>query len=77
MWKVEFHDQIEDDKNAVGLCINDEKRILIKYTNPRYQMSTFIHEVLHAIEYELELKVSHKAIYGFEEGLLQVLLDNF
>lgn len=43
----------------------------------RETFKTLIHECLHLIEFEMPLKISHKMIYDLEEGIYQILVDNF
>jgi hypothetical protein len=40
------------------------------------QDEALLHEILHAIDFHLELELSHKQISGISESLLQILLDN-
>jgi hypothetical protein len=72
-YKIEF----VNDKKWFGKCSQKKQTIWLnsKLKKPQLFM-TFIHEVLHAIEFELGLKVKHKTIYGFEDGLYNFLLDN-
>lgn len=38
---------------------------------------TFIHEVLHIIEFSWPLPIPHKLVYNLEEAIFSFLLDNF
>ncbi|NCY21739.1 hypothetical protein EBX31_07265 [bacterium] len=65
------------DKETLGLCCPGEKEILLKQgMTPRERMSTFIHELLHAIEFEYEIDIPHKLVYQLEGPLTQLVLDN-
>ncbi len=41
----------------------------------RKMLSTFIHEVLHAIEFEYQIKIPHRLIYALEGPLARVVLE--
>lgn len=55
------------------------KRIIrIKHGMSRREIfSTFLHEVLHAIEFEHDLIIRHSLVYQLEKGIFEVLVDNF
>jgi hypothetical protein len=38
---------------------------------------TFIHESLHAIEFDWPVNLKHKTVYKLEKAIFQFLLDNF
>lgn len=75
--RVGLHDVtvIRKDPNDTGagywvtkenkMCINDE------YPHSQ-QVTTFLHEVLHALNYELP----HEQVEWIAQGLAQVILDN-
>jgi hypothetical protein len=44
---------------------------------PRLLLATLVHEILHVIEFEYPVKIKHKVIHKLEEGLVEILLDNF
>lgn len=45
--------------------------------SPRLTLTTFIHELIHVIEFEHPLKISHKMVYELEKAIVELLLDNF
>lgn len=64
--------------NTVGLTDSGKKMIYIRKGLSKAQFfRTLIHELLHAIEIELEIKVRHKEIYKLEKGIADMLLMNF
>lgn len=69
--------RMDDGRAACGLHVGSEERIEI---NPGYtegtQASTFLHEIIEAINWMLELHLEHSQISALEEGLYQVLKDN-
>jgi hypothetical protein len=65
------------DANTLGICDSGEKRIVIKKgITPKERFSTYIHEVLHAIEFEYEVEIKHEVVYALEEALIKYLLEN-
>lgn len=67
-----------DDRSTLGECDPSEKEIRIRLGqshNERFK--TFLHEILHALEFELDLKITHRQIEQLEEPLAQFLSDNF
>lgn len=56
----------------------EKKTITIKHgLPPRALLSTFIHEVLHALECEHSIDLKHSTVYALELGILEMLMDNF
>lgn len=79
-WRVIFVDQIEG-KNTLGLCDSETKTIqLVRKMEPKERAVSFIHEVLHAIEYsynfDIDPTVAHKIIYKLSEALVDTLIVN-
>lgn len=50
---------------------------LLSKQNERDLFSTFIHELLHALTYEHDIKLKHKLVYALEGPLADALLRNF
>lgn len=69
-----------DDKSR-GFCERTPdgiKRIVIDRTmSEDLIFETFIHECLHALEYEYGLKIKHKLIHELEAPLAEFLKANF
>lgn len=65
------------DAAVLGECRPDVQQIALhkKLRGPEL-VKTFIHEVLHAIEDEHQIKISHKAIHQLEDGIFEVLARN-
>lgn len=61
-----------------GLCDGTNKVIYIAANNIQSEIfKTFIHEVLHAMEFEYRIKIEHEAIHQFEDAISDFLLMNF
>ena len=76
LYTIVFVDQIEG-KDTLGLCDFELKVIFIKNKQkPTETFKTFIHEFLHAIEFEFNCGLEHSLIYKFEESIAKALYDN-
>lgn len=38
---------------------------------------TYIHELLHFLEFEFPVKIKHKTVYKLEKAIFQLIIDNF
>jgi|GEM_PF-2937288 len=77
LWEVFFVKGIHGDDTA-GQCDGDQKEILIDSgQSKREKAKTLIHEILHAFEYEYNIKIPHKLIYQLEEPIYRFLVDNW
>lgn len=43
----------------------------------RETLNTFIHEVLHVFEMELDMPMKHKKVYALEKAIANFIIDNF
>jgi Zn-dependent peptidase ImmA (M78 family) len=67
----------ENGEELLGLCDPSLRCIYVnKKQSPRQQFITFLHEAMHAIEFEYERKFGHKIIEKIEEPLGEFLRDN-
>lgn len=65
------------DPDVLGECRFDSKQIAMKSgLSERETYKTLIHEVLHAMEFERGIKISHKAIYQLEDAVFYLLFHN-
>jgi hypothetical protein len=76
-YQVKFVRKIKGERSTLGECDPESRTIRIKLGQSLAEtFATFIHEVLHAIEFEYEIKISHRAIYLYEKGIADLLLAN-
>lgn len=77
-WRVRFVKKIDGgEEDWRGYCSDDDRTILIvSGQGRRATYETFIHECLHAIEYEYKITISHKTIYELEAPLAHLILGN-
>lgn len=65
------------DPDVLGECRFDSKQIAIKDgLSEREAFKTFVHEVLHAVEFERGVKIPHRAIYQLEDAVFYLLFHN-
>lgn len=61
----------------VGICDQARHEILIKQGMSKDEtLKTYLHELGHAIEFEYDIKISHKAIYQYEEAIFDFICAN-
>ena len=73
-YKLKF---VKDISQASGLCDGADGLIIIsKRQSPDNIFRTLIHEVIHAIEGEYEIKMSHENVYKFERAIFRFMKDN-
>lgn len=81
VWSVAFTKVIKygkDNKGIVGLTDYSNNSIQIKTNQSKVEtLSTFVHEILHAMDEEHKLKLTHEQIYGLEEAIMNFLASNF
>ena len=62
---------------TVGLFDPARIEILIKAGMSKDDtLKTLLHELVHAIEYEYDIRISHKGVYLFEEALFDFIAAN-
>jgi len=79
IYSVRFVKNLPDEikGTTIGLCCAETQTIYIKQgLSKAERVSTFFHELLHAIEFEFEFDMPHKLIYRLEGPLAQVIVDN-
>lgn len=74
----QYEVQFKTKLGCYGKTDGTRKKITIKKAmSERETLSTFIHELLHVIEFETPIKLKHKTIYKLEQSIMELLLDNF
>lgn len=64
-------------EDLMGECDNDKQLILIRDGQPlESEQDTLLHEVLHAVDEAMGLKMKEAQVKGCATGLLAVLKDN-
>lgn len=83
-YRVKFVKSIRGCKRPVdvkgttlALCDEARAEILIRSDlSADEKLKSLLHELGHAIEFEYEIKISHKAIYQYEEALFDFICAN-
>jgi hypothetical protein len=72
-WTVELVDKIdmmEDGKVCHGFCYTETRTIeILEGLNRHKTLRAFIHEFLHAVEFEYKIKIPHWLIYKIDGPL--------
>lgn len=75
-WALKIVDKV-DDQNSYGHADFDKKEILMRKSQNKSDMfKTFWHEVLHAIEEENNIRLSHSDIFILEVALADFCRNN-
>jgi hypothetical protein len=62
-----------DDPDCLGLCDQAKACIYLKKgLPPKVEHEVFWHEVLHALEFEHDIKIPHSAIYDLAPSLVRL-----
>lgn len=77
-WEVKRKKVFPDGwDNHVGLCDPAEQEILLLQSMNKVEtLFCFIHEILHAVDEEYKIKLTHKQIYQLEEAIGNFLIAN-
>lgn len=78
VYEVRFVTRIGRSRRVLGTCDPATHIIRIRTgQSPPETLKTFLHEVLHAIEFSYSIPIPHNLIYKLEHCLYQLLVDNF
>ena len=76
-YEVSFVENLARDYGANGSHWGNALKIKIDDSLPRQnQETTFLHEIIEALNFVYEIKLEHKQLSVLEAGLYQVLKDN-
>jgi len=76
-YEVEFQPNYERDEDRHGShCPNDQKIVIDSSIHREAQESTFIHELLEAIKFQLDIKLEHTDLCALESTIYQIVKDN-
>jgi hypothetical protein len=76
-YEIVWTELIGESEKTLAECRYDTKQILIKAGQPETEnWKCFIHEVLHAIEFEYCIPIPHKIIYLLEEAIFKFIKLN-
>jgi hypothetical protein len=76
-YKVLWQEIIADDHSCMGITIKEDRTIIIKIGMSNTDTAkTFIHELIHAIEFEYNEPIPERIVYALDEGIFKVLKLN-
>ena len=72
-YKIIIKEEFED----CGQCDDAKQTLTIQKGMPKdLELDTLIHEITHAIDYQMDLKMNERQVHGVGTGLAAVLMDN-
>jgi len=77
-YRIRFVKKIQGtDKKYSGMFYPHTKQICILNSLSKDEtLKTYLHEISHAMECEYDIKISHKAIYQYEEAIFDYIVAN-
>lgn len=76
-YKVVWQKVIRDDTSCMGLCEPNERIIYLKLGMSDTNIAkSFLHEILHCVEFEWGQPIPHKITDALEEGIFKILKIN-
>jgi hypothetical protein len=77
VYKVKWVRKFEDP-DQLGECCSSEKVIRLRLGRPKFEtFETFLHEILHLIEFEHPIDIKHSHVYKMSEALAKMFIENF
>ena len=81
VWGVRFVRRLADPSPGSitwGACDPSDQVIYIRLGQSQTErLKTFLHELLHAIEFEYGFEMPHRLIHRLEDPLVRFLMDNY
>lgn len=78
LWDLKFVKTAGDSDSNRGLCDPSNRTVYVLRGMDRGEIfRTFLHEILHAIEFENEIDIKHEIIEKLEDGIADFILENF
>lgn len=75
-YRISVVDKV-DDEDSLGECNDVLQRILVKAgQRPDQAMDTVLHEIVHAIDYQMHLSLTERQVHCVASGLTAVFLEN-
>lgn len=76
-YEVVWAEIIGDNENTLAECRYESRQILIKIGQSETDnWKAFIHEVIHALEFEYRIPIPHKITYLLEEAVFKMIKLN-
>jgi hypothetical protein len=76
-YEVTYIDNFKDDPKQLGECRWQPPQIVIKQEQPAGEkVSTCIHECIHSLDFELDIKLTETQVLKLERGIFRMLKLN-
>lgn len=74
-WKISFSNEVLKDDWA-GYCCDESRTIyLAAGMGKKETFVTLVHELLHAMDFDFDIRIPHRVVYGLEEPLALLILS--
>jgi hypothetical protein len=80
IWTVKFVRKVPQVEKGylLGLCDPCDRIIYIRQGQSYIDRAdTFLHELIHALDFEYDLNIKHKTVYGLARGMALTMVANF
>lgn len=68
-YEVIWIDSFSDPETLGECCMEDRKILIRKDLSPRLTRQILLHELIHAIEFEFDIPIPHKIVYGLSVAM--------
>ena len=72
-YEVLYIDNFKDGKTLGETRFNEKQIILLRSLSPKIMVSTFLHELLHAISFEYNVDLTETQVLNFENSVPYLL----
>jgi hypothetical protein len=76
-YALRFVEKVNDKEDLMGLCNDAQQDIQVSLHQPKDALKdTILHEIIHAVDYQMQLGLKERQVHGMAAGLVAVFLDN-
>jgi hypothetical protein len=76
-YALRFVDTVDEKEDLLGLCQDGKQDIQVSIHQPPDALKdTILHEIIHAIDYQMQLGLKERQVHGIAAGIVAVFLDN-
>lgn len=72
----EKFNEVRDKNQSGSSCGNTQEIIIDKDISQQLKETTFIHEIIHQIDFVYNIGLEHQQVYQLETGLYSFIKDN-
>lgn len=76
-YAIHFVEKVNDKEDLLGICDDQKQEIKIALYQPKDAMKdTLLHEIIHAVDYQMQLGLKERQVHCLAAGIVAVFLDN-